>query len=107
MRRGTTPTEGFELDTPTLDLTTLTQVWLTICDGRDKSFTWDISRLSSIDNENKILWFTFTQQETLAFATGLATVDIRMLTSSGAALATDYSIIEIHDTQKDGVITNE
>lgn len=106
MRRGTTPTEVFELDTPDLDLTTLTQVWITICDGRDNSFTWDISRVT-IDNDNKTLSLDLTQAETLAFACGLATVDIRMLTSDGVALATDYSTIEIHDVQKKGVISNE
>ena len=41
MTRGTTPTFIFKLDTE-LDLTTLTQVWVTIIDGRDNKKDWDI-----------------------------------------------------------------
>lgn len=106
MRRGTTPTFVFQLDTPTLDLTTLTQIWVTIEDGRDEQKTWDISNVT-VDNENKTISLYLTQEETLAFATGTARVQIRMLTSNGAAIATDYSTIEIHNVLKKGVITNE
>ena len=103
MRKGTTPTEVFELDTPELDMTTLTEVWTTITDAVGKAKTWDITR-ATINDEYKTISITLTQEETLAFTPGLATVDIRMLTSDDKAIATDYSTIEIHDTQKGGVI---
>ena len=104
MTRGTTPTEVYELDTPDLDMSTLTVVWITIRDERDQKYTWDdISRMS-FDNENKTISITFTQEETLAFVPGQATVDIRALTADNKAIATDTTIIEIHDIQKDGVI---
>ena len=103
MRRGTTPTFVFQLDSSDLDLTTLTQVWVTIDDGRSEAKTWDISSVT-IDNDNKQISLYLTQAETLALSTGIARVQIRMLTSDGAALATEYSTIEIHDVLKKGVI---
>lgn len=103
MRRGTTPTFIFQLDSPDLDLTTLSQVWVTIDDGRNEPTTWDISSVT-IDNENKQISLYLTQEETLSLATGVARVQIRMLTTDGVAIATSYSNIEIHDIIKKGVI---
>lgn len=103
MRRGTTPTFIFQLDTPDLDLSTLTQVWVTIDDGRNEAKTWDISSVT-IDNDQKQISLFLTQAETLALSTGIAKAQIRMLTSEGVALATTYSTIEIHDILKKGVI---
>lgn len=103
MRRGSTDTLIFELDTPDLDLTTLTQIWLTIDDGRSQPQTWDITRVT-VDNENKELSVTLTQAESLAFKTGIAQAQANMLTGSGARIETDYSPITIYDTLKEGIM---
>ena len=103
MRRWSTETLICELDTPDLDLTTLTQIYISIDDGRSGVKEWGISRIT-VDNENKELSLTLTQAETGAFKTGIAQVQANMLTSDGARIETEYSEIEIYDSLKEGVI---
>ena len=101
MYRGTTPTLIFKLDTE-LDLTTLTQVWVTIQNG-DVQYTYDITRVT-IDNEEKTLSVSLTQEETLAYKKVISLVQIRMLTSDNKALATKEVDFNIHNVLKGGVI---
>lgn len=104
MFRGTTPTFIFELDTDT-DLTTLSQVWVTIQDVLGRQTTWDINRVT-IDNEHKRISLTLTQQETLPMIPGIGRVQIRMLTNEGVALTTYCEKIPINMIIKEGVITD-
>ena len=101
MYRGTTPTLIFKLDTE-LDLTTLTQVWVTIQNG-ETQYTYDITRVT-IDNEDKTLSISLTQEETLAYNRVISLAQIRLLTSDGKALATNVVDINIHNVLKGGVI---
>lgn len=105
MFRGTTPTFIFELDTD-LDLTELSQVWVTIRDVLGRPFNWDISRVT-IDNEHKRISLTLTQQETLQMIPGVGHVQIRMLMSGNVALTTFAEKILINPILKEGVITSE
>lgn len=102
MTRWSTETLIFELDTPDLDLTTLTQICLTIDDGTGTK-EWDILRIT-VDNENKELQITLSQSETGSFKTGIAQSQINMLTSDGQRIETEWSPIEIYDTMKEGVM---
>ena len=102
MYRGTTPTFIFQFD-DTIDLTSLTQVWVTISDGSGQKTTWDISDVT-IDNENHEILLSLTQEETLALALGNALVQIRFLTNSDVALTTACSTLTIQDVLKEGVI---
>lgn len=101
MYRGTTPTLVFKLDTE-LDLTTLTQVWVTIQNG-DVQYTYDITRVT-IDNEEKTIAVSLTQEETLALKRVVSNVQLRMLTSADKALATNIVQININNVLKGGVI---
>lgn len=101
MYRGTTPTLVFKLDTE-LDLTTLTQVWVTIQNG-DTQYTYDITRVT-IDNEEKTLSISLTQEETLAYKKVISLAQIRLLTSDDKALATNVVDFNIHNVLKGGVI---
>ena len=102
MVKGTTPTFVFQLDSTTLDLTALSQIWVTVDDSREVK-TWDINSVT-VDNEHKTISLYLSQAETLALRTGLARVQIRMLTSDGASIATTCSTITINDVLKKGVI---
>lgn len=101
MYRGTTPTLVFKLDTE-LDLTTLTQVWVTIQNG-DTQYNFDITRVT-IDNEEKTIAVSLTQEETLALKRVVSNVQLRMLTSADKALATNIVQININNVLKGGVI---
>lgn len=101
MYRGTTPTLVFKLDTE-LDLTTLTKVWVTIQNG-DTQYNFDITRCT-IDNTEKTIAVSLTQEETLALKRVVSNVQLRMLTSSDKALATNIVQININNVLKGGVI---
>lgn len=101
MYRGTTPTLVFKLDTE-LDLTTLTQVWVTIQNG-ETQYNYDITMVT-IDNEDKTLSVSLTQEDTLAYKKVISLAQIRLLTSDGKALATNVVDINIHNVLKGGVI---
>ena len=102
MYRGTTPTIIFKLNTD-LDLTTLTQIWVTMQDMNDSQYTWDIDDVT-IDNTGKTISLPLSQEETLVLSNGMATVQIRLLTSENKALATNVAMIDINNILKDGVI---
>lgn len=104
MFRGTTPTLIFELDTD-LDLTSLSQVWVTIKDAFGREFTWDITKVT-LDNDHKRITLTLTQAETLIMIPGIARAQIRMLTTDGVALTTYVEKFLLNTILKEGVITD-
>ena len=108
MVRGTTPREVYIIDPSYgIDLSDCSQIWVTITDSTRRDHTWDLTRVE-VDAENSILILNLTQQETLAFAVGTATVQIRFLTSAGKAFASDpddpAAKFEIKNVRRDGVI---
>ena len=103
MYKWTTPTLKFRLKNTTIDLSRMSQIWVTVKDGRRKKHTWDISHVT-LDNVNKIIKLTLTQAETIPIAAGIGKVEIRMLTDTGAAPVTKKKTIYIEDTIKGGII---
>ena len=103
MYRGTTPTFVFELDTTTLDLSSMVQIWVTIQDGNKVKHTWDISKVT-IDNDNKTISLYLSQEETFAMAAGVGHVQIRMLTDEDVALTTTIEIVNLNNVIKGGII---
>lgn len=102
MYRGTTPTLRFKLKNTQIDLDTATEIWVTL-----KSYpyvnTWDISRCS-IDNENKTISISLSQEETLALPVSSVKAQIRILLSSGQAVATTIETVDVNEILRDGVI---
>ena len=103
MYRGTTPTFLFELDTA-VDLSSMSQIWVTIRDGARIKHNWDITRVT-IDNEHHTIGLWLSQQETLEMHPGIGAAQIRFLTTGGSAFTTERTQIYISPTLKGGVIS--
>lgn len=109
MYHGTTPTLTFRLksmtiDPPTIDLSRMKQIWITIKDGFGLKHTWDIDRVT-IDNDHKLIMLTLTQAETFTLAPGVGKVQIRMLTDEDVALVTKVKTINLLKVLKGGIIS--
>jgi len=103
MIRGTTPTEVYKLNNSDIDLDECRQIWVTIIDWKCKEFKWDLSRLT-IDNEEKTISLTLTQEETLEFSPGQAYAQLRFLYDDDSAFASKRIGFNIEDVKKGGVI---
>ena len=103
MYKGTTPTMIFTLLT-TVDLTTVTSMWVTIKDSAGTPKNWTLDDVQ-IDNDKKEVYLTLTQSEVNDIADGEAECQIRFLTSAGKAFATKIGVITIDPTLKSGVIS--
>ena len=106
MIRGTTPTEVFKVTNPSgdsIDLLACKQIWITMVDHKGREFTWDIERLT-IDDDEKTISLTLTQEETLALAVGRAQIQLRFLTADDVAFASMPSAIMVYDVRKGGTI---
>jgi len=102
MYRGTTPTLIFKLQAPNLNLDDAEQIWVTLKLPPYEQ-TWDISRCT-IDNENKKISITLTQEETLALPVLKVKAQIRILLVTGQALATKVVYTNVGEILKEGVI---
>lgn len=101
MYRGTTPTITLKLNTE-LDFSKIVQVWFTV-----KSETADITKDFSqveIDNDEKTISATLSQEETLMLKAGDVRVQARVLTDDDKAFATPIKTTKIGTILKDGVI---
>ena len=103
--RGTTPTITYEV-TSDFDLTTLTEVWFTVSDSKTtaqitKTLT---DNQVSVDNAEKTITATFTQEDTLSFKSKNVDVQIRAITSEDIAVATEILPVELNQILKGGVI---
>lgn len=104
MTKGTTPTLVFELD---IDPAELQSLYLTLRQGeveitrREDSIT--------ADSDAKTLTVTLTQEETLKFRAGCsparAEVQLRAITTTGAALASNIVALPVERILLGGVIT--
>lgn len=100
MTRGTTPTLVFTIVSDGLDLSTLTQVWVTIKDQSHK-ITYDINRVTIEDNTISV---SMSQEETLTFSNSMLEVQIRMLDEDGNAFATPIKVLPLERILEGGVI---
>lgn len=103
MYRGTTPTFIFQLDSDTIDLSNMSQIWVTIRDGAGLKHNWDITSVT-VDNTNKYVCLFLTQEETLTMEPGIGAAQIRFLTNGGIALTTEKVTLGISKTIRGGII---
>lgn len=97
MRRGTTGTLQINLSIPCADIKSL---FVTVEQG-NVSVEKDINKMK-ISNEGIEVYYT--QEDTLSFSVGSAEIQIRGVTNSGNAFASDVKRINFLKILKDGVI---
>ena len=98
MRRGTTPTNTFTVDT---DLTTAVAVFVTYRQGGQVLVEKSIDDLTITSTAVEV---TLTQEDTLAFAQGTVQMQIRAKFGDGAAIASNIIVAPVDQILKDGVI---
>ena len=98
MRRGTTPTNTFTVDT---DLTAAVAVYVTYKQGNQVLVEKNIDDLTITSTKVEV---TLTQEDTLAFAQGSAQIQIRAKFGDGAAIASNIIVAPVDQILKDGVI---
>lgn len=102
MIRGTTP--GYELHVSGADLRNST-VYVTIAQGEDRKVTLSGARLSITYSGNmSTVTFTLTQQESLKFRSGRASVQVKFSDGSGNVDATNIGDITVLPTLNEDVI---
>lgn len=98
MRRGTTPTNEFEVN---VDLRGTT-VWLTYTQNERIVVDCTNDRLTITEASIKC---TLTQEETLALTEGIVEIQARYITEEGVADASDIIKVPVGKILKGGVIT--
>ena len=101
MYRGTTPTLVLTLKT-FIDFQNVDKLYVTI-QSKLKSIDIDKSRCV-LDNENKTIQFTLTQEETLQFNVSNVEIQVRMKLKDGKVYASSIANVEMNKILKDGVI---
>lgn len=101
MYRGTTPTLQLKLKT-VIDFGNIDQLYVTFSNTYTK-LTLPIGRCT-MDNENKTIEVTLTQEETLQFGASIVEVQVRIKLNDGKAYASSIANIEMNKILKDGVI---
>ena len=100
MRRGTTPTHTFtipdEVSVPAMQV-----IYITYAQFGRTVLEKDIDDIA-INNQNLVV--TLTQEETLSFKDGTATIQIRCRSNEGVAYASDIKTLKVETVQKKGVI---
>lgn len=102
MTQGTTPTLVFELD---IEPGTLVSLYLTFRQGYGREVTRREDSITA-DNDAKTLTVTLTQEETLKFEEGgNVEIQLRAVTTTGAALASNIVALPVERILLGGVIT--
>ena len=101
MTRGTTPTIVLKLKTE-LQMKEMKQIWVTLQNlVHEKTFTKEMLQILT-DNSIAI---QLSQEDTLKFVEGTIEVQVRILTMSDKAYATNIKTLSIKKILKEGVIT--
>lgn len=104
MYRGTTPTLCLSLMT-SLDFSNVSDVWVTFKSPcAEITFTGDDVQMN--EGERK-LYVSLTQEETLSFGTGKVKVQARLLMDDGKAFATDVEEVPVEAILMEGVLRND
>lgn len=101
MIRGTTPTIVFNINSE-LDLSAMVQVWATF-KSKTHEVTRDLSTLD-IDTDKRTVTVTLTQEETLQFKEINVDAQLRLLSDTGKAYASDIKRLKVGGILRDGVI---
>lgn len=102
MYRGTTPNLCFNIKSK-LSLEDMAQIYVTL-----KSMTKEITYQKDdliIDASNKRVIVAMSQEDTLTFKDKSVKAQIRLLSNSGKAYASDIVDVALNDVLKDGVIS--
>ncbi len=103
MRRGTTPTITFKINTE-LDLSDVAECWITLKDNLGaKEKTYTINDIF-IDPEEKTIDIPMSQEDTLLFNTGAINIQIRLKMNDDMAYASEIKQIKMQGILKDGEI---
>lgn len=100
MTRGTTPTISLSLNTD-MQMSEMKQIWVTL---KNLMFerTYQKEEIQVLENNSLII--QPTQEETLKFCKGDVDVQVRLLTHSEKAYASNIKTISVKDILKEGVI---
>lgn len=101
MIRGTTPILKINVKS-NVNLADVVQMWATIT-NENYERTFDINAME-IDAEAKTIIILLSQEDTLAFPVGTASIQLRGLLSDETAFASKIKQITISKILKDGVI---
>ena len=103
--RGTTPTITYKI-TSDVDLTTLSEIWLTVADKLTTAKkTYKLSQNEvTVDNEAKTISAVMSQADTLLFKSQMVQVQIRAKDTSDKSYATDISDVPLEKILEGGVI---
>ena len=99
MRRGSTPSVDFEIDQ--VDLKNIKKAEITFRQAHSKIIK---SGADILITGAHSLQCKLSQEDTLALRTGACRVQAKLLTDSGAVLATEITEINIRDILNEGVI---
>lgn len=104
MYRGTTPTLSIKVNSQ-LDITDMEQIWVTL-KSQSSELTLDKDRVNVVTTEEETkLILQLTQEETLGFINGVAKIQVRFLSGSGMAYASNIKEVNINQILKEGVIS--
>ena len=105
LARGTTPTITYKI-TSQVDLTTLTEIWLTVADQLTTAKrTYKLSKNEIVvDNEAKTIEANMTQEDTLMFKSKYVLIQIRAVDTGNLAYVTKISNVELEQILEGGVI---
>lgn len=100
MTRGTTPTISLSLNTD-MQMSEMKQIWVTL---KNLMFerTYRKEEIQILENNSLII--QPTQEETLKFCKGAVDVQVRLLTHSEKAYASNIKTISVKGILKEGVI---
>lgn len=102
MYRGTTPLVVFTVNSPTLDLAEMKQIWVTFKSVLYEK-TYELDNLA-INVEEKTVTVQMAQEDTLAFRSGTIKTQIRFLDNNDIAYASNIKEVQLNDVLKEGVI---
>ena len=103
--RGTTPTLSFKVKNE-MDLDNISEVWITFkskAGAKPKEKTYDISDVT-IDNVEKQIILSLTQEDTLYFSDTIMRVQVRLRMNDDMAYASAIMDTNIGQILKEGVI---
>lgn len=102
MYRGTTPRLTFAFP-DNVDLSVMSEIWVTIKSLSHKE-TFKMSE-GKVTIEDRLVVLELTQEDTLNFTSGLAKIQIRMLTNNDESLCSTIKELQIKDVLENGVIS--
>ena len=99
--RGTTPSISFKI-TSDIDLSKLTEIWFTIKDekaGIERTFKLSDNEVA-VDNVEKTLTVTLSQEDTLSFRSRMIQIQIRAKDDGNLSYATQIMDVALADVLK-------